>query len=210
MSNISKGDRPWNDPGPGKGHAADARAELDKSKPRLRAVILDFAAVANLDTTGVQNLVDTRKEVEKWADRSVEFHFSGILSPWIRRALIAAGFGQGQARHGTALEIAPVVAQDDALSPADRARFDAEKARDRGEGSSGGGTPSDDETSFEDRKSYPASIDVEAGIPTSWQRATPGSGAASARSLPLLDKATPFFHFDLADALTSLDLSASD
>ena len=105
---VSKGDRPWNDPGPPKGGEARLLEE-EQAKPRLKAVILDCSAVANLDTTGVQNLIDTRKEVEKWADRPVEFHFTGILSPWIRRALIAGGFGIGRTRHGSAMEIAPVV-----------------------------------------------------------------------------------------------------
>jgi sodium-independent sulfate anion transporter 11 len=184
MSGVSKGDRPWNDPGPRPGQE-HVLAELDASKPLLKAVILDFQAVANLDTTGVQNLVDARKEVEKWADRAVEFHFSGILSPWIRRALIAAGFGQGQARHGTALEIAPVVAQDDALAPADKARFEAEKARDAGVGE-GSGSNSEDDASFEDKhRNY--STDLENG---GWQK--PSNDVTSVRSLPLLDKATPF------------------
>jgi len=176
-SNISAGDRPWNDPGP-KQKNAQVELEVEKSKPRLRAVILDFAAVANLDTTGVQNLVDTRKEVEKWADRAVEFHFSGILSPWIRRALIAAGFGQGQRRHGTALEIAPVVPQDNSLSPEDRERQEEENLK--GGGSS---TPSSGATSITDEKRRDAYRIAELG-----QR--PSGDSVS--SLPLMDRATPF------------------
>lgn len=191
-SNISAGDRPWNDPGPKQKHAQAVQAAESK-KPRLRAIVLDFSAVANLDTTGVQNLVDTRKEVEKWADRPVEFHFSGILSPWIRRALIAAGFGQGQTRHGTRLEVAPVVPQDDALAPADRARQEEERLDDHiSEPSSGASSVTDEKRvqSPEDRRPY---------------RASAGT-TRSVDSLPLLDTATPFFHFDLADALNSLDL----
>lgn len=41
----------------------------------------------------MQALIDTRSEVERWADHPVEFHFASILSPWIRRSLVAAGFG---------------------------------------------------------------------------------------------------------------------
>lgn len=41
----------------------------------------------------MQALVDTRKEVERWTNHPVEFHFAAILSPWIRRALVAEGFG---------------------------------------------------------------------------------------------------------------------
>ena len=31
--------------------------------------------------------------IERWADHPVEFHFATILSPWIRRSLVAGGFG---------------------------------------------------------------------------------------------------------------------
>jgi sodium-independent sulfate anion transporter 11 len=89
FSATSVGDRPWNDAGPRKG------ADDDDTKPILHAVVFDFSGVSNIDTTGIQALVDTRTEVERWADRPVEFHFATILSPWIRRALIAGGFGLG-------------------------------------------------------------------------------------------------------------------
>ena len=39
----------------------------------------------------------------------MEFHFATILSPWIRRALIAGGFGTGQPSSRAPTEIAPVV-----------------------------------------------------------------------------------------------------
>ncbi|WVR07225.1 hypothetical protein IAU60_004266 [Kwoniella sp. DSM 27419] len=204
FSGVSAGDRPWNDPGP-KAKDAQALIEAENSKPRLRAVILDFTAVANLDTTGVQNLIDTRVEVEKWADGPVEFHFCGILSPWIRRALIAGGFGQGQARAGTALEVAPAVIAhlESAASPAaverdsdgfpihQRNIHDIETGDNNGESS---GTSSA-EGSFYGEKNL-ASTEEAA------RRGSEGSG----RTVPLLDRSTPFFHFDLADALNSLHL----
>lgn len=46
-----------------------------------------------MDVTSVQALVDTRDEIERWTNHPVEFHFASILSPWIRRSLIAGGFG---------------------------------------------------------------------------------------------------------------------
>lgn len=57
----------------------------------------------------MQSLVDTRNEVEKWTDAPVEFHFATILSPWIRRALVAGGFGVGTPRIDLPKEIAAVV-----------------------------------------------------------------------------------------------------
>ncbi|KAL7421766.1 Sulfate permease 2 [Cryptotrichosporon argae] len=187
-SGISAGDRPWNDPGPKQKDAA-ALYEAERARPLLRAIILDFSAVANIDTTGVQNLIDTRKAVERWADRPVEFHFAGILSPWIRRALIAGGFGRGQPR-GTALEVAPVVpgyAGDNFADPAMR----AEIAHAREE-------PDEEVASGADSE--------EKGIAGSRSSdcSTPRRNSFSG-SIPLLDRATPFFHFDIPEALSSVE-----
>ncbi|KAI0340645.1 sulfate permease [Trametopsis cervina] len=105
IASIKVGDRPWNDPGPRPGH--DETAENAK-KPDLRAIVLDFSGVSQIDTTAVQALIDTRDEVERWSDHRVEFHFATVLSPWIRRALLAGGFGTGT-RGNFTTEIAPVV-----------------------------------------------------------------------------------------------------
>lgn len=53
-------------------------------KPLLKVVCLDFSQVAQVDSTAVQSLVDLRKAVNRYADRQVEFHFAGIISPWIK------------------------------------------------------------------------------------------------------------------------------
>lgn len=42
-----------------------------------------------------------------------QFHFATVLSPWIRRALIAAGFGIGETWSNAPREIAPVVVLHD-------------------------------------------------------------------------------------------------
>ncbi|KAH9951374.1 sulfate permease [Amylocystis lapponica] len=106
MSAVALGDRPWNDPGPRPGH--DEGAE-NMTRPVLRAVVLDFSGVSQIDTTAVQALIDTRTEVERWADGPIEFHFATILSPWVRRALIAGGFGTGVRAASEPTEIAAVV-----------------------------------------------------------------------------------------------------
>ena len=96
------GSRPWNDPGPlrwnlpwVKKSEATLKAEIpdEDTKPILRIVHFDFSTVASVDVTSIQALVDLRKALNIYADREVEFHFSGILSPWIRRGLLNAGFG---------------------------------------------------------------------------------------------------------------------
>ena len=103
------GDRPWNDIGPRKGFSLETI--LSDKRPILRAVVLDFSAVSTIDTTGIQSLVDTRRQLEKYADREVEFHFANIISPWVRRSLLAGGFGTGNALK-TFHDVAPIVASE--------------------------------------------------------------------------------------------------
>lgn len=98
-SYTDTGSRPWNDPGPLKWNLPFLRKYNKQEKieedtrPILRIIHFDFSTVAQIDMTSVQALVDLRKAMNAYADREVEFHFSGILSPWIRRALLNAGFG---------------------------------------------------------------------------------------------------------------------
>ncbi|KAI1790789.1 sulfate permease [Ganoderma leucocontextum] len=106
MSQIRLSDRPWNDPGPKPGQ--DENAE-NLAKPLLHAIVLDFSGVSHIDTTGVQSLIDTRNEVERWANKKIEFHFATVLSPWIRRGLVAGGFGIGSPSSSAPTEIASVV-----------------------------------------------------------------------------------------------------
>lgn len=84
------GDRPWNDPGPRRGKTAD----IDYNKPNLKAVILDFSSVNNVDITSVQHLIDVRNQLDRWAaPEKVQWHFAYINNRWTRRALASAGFG---------------------------------------------------------------------------------------------------------------------
>ncbi|GAA6010475.1 hypothetical protein JCM11491_006956 [Sporobolomyces phaffii] len=112
-------DRPWNDPGP---HPWLMRRRADKAspddeqfhkddRPILRAVVFDFSSVSHVDSTSLQNLVDLKRSLERWAGDTVQFHFASILSPYIKRALLAGGFGTGKGWTGDErpLEIAPVV-----------------------------------------------------------------------------------------------------
>ena len=94
----SAGDRPWNDPGPLRWSFLKKNKHVEEDsvpdeRPLLRIVHIDFSCSPSVDSTSVQALVDLRRALNKYADREVEFHFSGILSPWVRRGLIKAGFG---------------------------------------------------------------------------------------------------------------------
>jgi solute carrier family 26 (sodium-independent sulfate anion transporter), member 11 len=63
-------------------------------RPTLKAVILDFSSVNNLDLTSVQSLIDVRNQLDRHAaPRSVQWHFACIQNRWAKRALAAAGFG---------------------------------------------------------------------------------------------------------------------
>ncbi|KAK4705285.1 solute carrier family 26 (sodium-independent sulfate anion transporter), member 11, partial [Phenoliferia sp. Uapishka_3] len=123
-ANGKAGDRPWNDPAPSRwakkevlGAEGLTRTEMNATKPLLRAVIFDFGGVSNVDTTAVQNLIDLRRVLERYAGQPVAFHFATLLSPWIKRALLAGGFGAGP--HGDRpVEIAPVVIGENTPSPA--------------------------------------------------------------------------------------------
>jgi sodium-independent sulfate anion transporter 11 len=62
----------------------------------LRAVILDFSAVNNVDVTCIQSLMDIRTQLDRRSTPvAVQWHFANIKNRWTKRALSAAGFGSG-------------------------------------------------------------------------------------------------------------------
>jgi len=87
---TKRGDYPWNDPAP-KGTTDE---DVIDERPTLKAIILDFAAVNNLDLTSIQFLIDVRNQLERYAaPHPVQWHFAAIQNRWAKRALAAAGFG---------------------------------------------------------------------------------------------------------------------
>ena len=84
------GDRPWNDPGPRRGKSVPDRSHL----PTLKAIILDLSSVNNVDITSVQNLIDVRNQLDRYATPDVvQWHLACINNRWTKRALASAGFG---------------------------------------------------------------------------------------------------------------------
>ncbi|KAL9055090.1 MAG: hypothetical protein Q9162_003760 [Coniocarpon cinnabarinum] len=84
------GDRPWNDPGPRKGQEEN----IDWNKPTLKAVVLDFSSVNNVDITSVQNLIDVRNQLDRYTTpETVDWHIACVNNRWTKRALASAGFG---------------------------------------------------------------------------------------------------------------------
>ena len=84
------GDRPWNDPGPRKGK----EVSTEDHRPNLKAIILDFSSVNFVDLTSVQNLIDVRNQLDRYASPDkVQWHFAHVNNRWTKRALTSAGFG---------------------------------------------------------------------------------------------------------------------
>ncbi|TFK55266.1 sulfate permease [Heliocybe sulcata] len=171
MASVKLSDRPWNDPGPRRGASTDPVD--DSHKPMLHAIVLDFSGVSHIDTTGVQALIDTRNEVERWTDRPVEFHFATILSPWIRRALVAGGFGTGAPASSLPREIAAVVPFRGGYGETPRTVPD------------------------------PEAVIQEA--PESRRAGSIESSRSDDTVAPLVPEDTPFFHFDLAEAVRAAE-----
>lgn len=91
-------DRPWNHPGP-----KAQSCECD-NLPYLRAIVLDFSAVNNLDITCIQGLIDLRNSLDRYsAPDAVEWHFANVQNRWTRRALASAGFGYPTSQNPDAL-----------------------------------------------------------------------------------------------------------
>ncbi|KAG8886508.1 hypothetical protein FRB97_003019 [Tulasnella sp. 331] len=183
MSMVSLADRTWNDPGPRAGHAALSEAQL--AKPILKAIVLDFTAVSSIDTTAVQALIDTRADVERWADHEVAFHFCHILSPWIRRGLIAGGFGiasDERKRGGIPIEIVPIAGPQKMEDPESEFYYDALREH-----------PTDEEA---------------AHITDDTEQVQPNRSAASSLSDfegSLVSQQTPYFHFDISSAVQAAE-----
>ncbi|KAI0842468.1 sulfate permease [Hypoxylon sp. FL0890] len=171
------GDRPWNDPGPRKGKVLFE--DVDE-RPTLRAVILDFAAVDNVDATSVQALIDVRNQLDRYASPdTVEWHFANVYNPWTRRALTAAGFGflqpKEEAEAGRRWKSVFSVADlADAATPLSSDGRSAEKGASRGD---------------EEIGAQPHSIN---------------ENESAIRQVPVYGLNRPFFHADLQEAVDAV------
>ncbi|KAI7902744.1 sulfate transporter family-domain-containing protein [Cokeromyces recurvatus] len=100
---LDKGERPWND---------DSTPDIiaaRESLPILHALILDFASVNRLDSSGLQAIVDAQNALNRYSGHHVEFHFVNILNPTIRRCLVVAQFGTQPRPGDNRKEILPIV-----------------------------------------------------------------------------------------------------
>ncbi|KAI9150220.1 Sulfate permease [Paramyrothecium foliicola] len=173
------GDRPWNDPTP-----RNAKLEEDDDRPILKAIILDFSTVNNIDVTSAQTLIDVRNQLDRYAaPETVDWHFANIENRWTKRALAAAGFGYRtpKTRNGesagqwkTIFSIADLGGSDSAAAAAAAGKTSQAKYDDiEIAGSSDGGASDRD-------------------IP---------KDPTSARLVAVQGLNRPFFHFDLHEAV---------
>jgi solute carrier family 26 (sodium-independent sulfate anion transporter), member 11 len=187
------GERPWNEGYVPRSMEKYIHDHDNDTRPLLRAVVYDFGAVSNIDSTGIQSLVDTRQQLERYADRQLEFHFAQILSPWIKRALVAGGFGIGNPTHRV-IEVASVVPVTGIESPNHHGDEDFARRRQKTLGVKPLDSPDFDIERLPDRPKNPAT----------------GKPSEDSEVLPVVETNYPFFHLDLDDAVRSAEKAALD
>ncbi|KAI5306720.1 tRNA (guanine-N(7)-)-methyltransferase non-catalytic subunit trm82 [Ascosphaera pollenicola] len=212
------GDRPWNDPGDRKPKHDEEMA----SRPTLKAIILDFSAVNNVDITSIQNLIDVRNQLDQHAaPQTVDWHFAHVHNRWTKRALASAGFGYITHKSGGAAGVAPrwnsifsvaeIGGPDSAAAFAEimRKREAAQKAR-------AAGSDPESQTPYFYGKGVPDSRDVDEpdeilrarGDSINDDGSTSSSSvlkapAQSIRRVVVTGLNRPLFHVDLTSALQS-------
>ncbi|CAF1451197.1 unnamed protein product, partial [Adineta ricciae] len=85
------GEQPWNLQT--SRHPQQRQHQLLDPRPHLHAIILDFTGISHVDITSLQHLADIRQQLDNYANSKVNWHFVGLANPWIKRALLAHGFG---------------------------------------------------------------------------------------------------------------------
>jgi sodium-independent sulfate anion transporter 11 len=220
-STYSKpGDRPWNNPGPRKG-----KSEADHSHlPTLRAVILDFSSVNNVDVSSIQNLIDVRNQLDLYASPdTVQWHFAHINNRWTKKALAAAGFGYptpasetGFRRWKPIFSVAEIGGSSSAAAHAEMMNHERE-ARQAASGLVHGDDSIHDDDGDVESGLKPKSETKEVGPEDSssqedkWTSALSDSKAYQIRPTVAVVQGLnrPFFHIDLTSALQSAVANAA-
>lgn len=197
-------DRPWNDPGPRRGQLADDHS----GRPTLKAIILDFSSVNNVDVTSVQILIDVRNQLDNYtAPEKVDWHFASINNRWTKRALAVGGFGyptptesQLVGRWKPIFSVAEIGGSNSAAAAAQLRDQDeqlrVQRTRDAEQGQYVGGG---DQIGHEADSSSHSGSDLAKELSTSKAYGKHGGGkVALVHGLNL-----PLFHIDLTSALQS-------
>jgi sodium-independent sulfate anion transporter 11 len=188
------GDRPWNDPGPRPGHEEDDTS----GRPTLKAIILDFSSVNNVDITSVQQLIDVRNQLDKYtAPDAVDWHFASINNRWTKRALVSAGFGYAsqhndefKARWRPIFSVAEIGGDDSAAQAAEqteRARLEKSRTREQ----------------EQHKHEYGDDAILKSDTAVSTDDIIKRSRVTTTRIAPVHGLNRPFFHMDLVGAVHS-------
>ena len=179
------GDRPWNEGYVPRSMEQVLRMNENDNRPLLHAVVYDFGGVSSIDSTGLQALVDTRQQLDRYADHEVEYHFAQIRSRWIKRALVAGGFGVGHPNHPL-IEVASVIPISHIGSPTSHDEDDVRQRKNLG------------------IKDEERNVDIiEKHQDNSSNRE--GNVNGDSRVAPIVETVYPFFHLDLDDAVRSAE-----
>ena len=202
------GDRPWNEPGPTRGKLP----EPEPDKPTLRAVVLDFSSVNNVDITSIQHLIDVRNQLDRYAaPNTVQWHFACINNRWAKRALVSAGFGYPTAGDGSGFQrwkpIFSVAEMGGELSPAAAAekRENEELRRaSMAQDVETGNNKHEDNVEEINRQSAESESSNSVTKQVRTSKAYKNASAGNDRQVHLVHGINrPFFHIDLTSALQS-------
>jgi len=199
------GDRPWNNPGPRRGKSEEDRSDL----PTLKAIILDFSSVNNVDITSIQILIDVRNQMQRYAaPDTVQWHLACVNNRWTKRALASAGFGY-PTQHGEELHRWKPIFSVAEIGGATSAAEQAEREANRELHSRG----NDEEsiTKLPSREQHPAtgsSSSSEDNLEKSITRSKAYRAAPKKVLVSSLNR--PFFHLDLTSALQAAIANIED
>ncbi|KAI6405383.1 hypothetical protein MCOR20_006566 [Pyricularia oryzae] len=215
------GDRPWNDPGPSKRELKRAQrsggnlhiAGENPDLPTLKAIILDFSSVNHVDVSSVQQLIDVRNQLDRYAAPDpVDWHIACIGNRWTKRALVAGGFGyptprdEGSHRWKSIFSVAEIGGSDSAAAV-------AEKEEEQERRHAAASDADDLEKGVNVAPVHKATDGTETprteASSTETERAAAASGAGlkglrpAARAVTVHGLNRPLFHVDLTSALQS-------
>ncbi|KAI1341509.1 putative sulfate permease [Xylariaceae sp. FL0016] len=196
-----KGDFPWNEPGPKPGH--HERSDL----PTLKAIILDFSSVNNVDVTSIQQMIDVRNQLDRYTNPEVvDWHIACINNRWTKRALVSAGFGYptpradgAQSRWKSIFSIAEIGGDDSPAAQADQELLEKEDNHPLHPSAS---RPDNAVHLHEDNIGASGSASSTSGSVNKAQAADYRRGGES-RKVVVHGLNRPLFHVDLTSALQS-------
>ncbi|KAG9234090.1 sulfate permease 2 [Amylocarpus encephaloides] len=182
------GDRPWNDPGPRRGQAVN----LDDDRPVLRAIVLDFSAVNNVDVSSIQNLIDVRNQLDRYSSpQTVTWHIACVNNRWTKRALASAGFGYNKTSTAQGLWKSVITVAD----------YDSSSTLVGDDKDTKGARVDDLEIGIMPSKGGTISTSIEKSR---------GGIAKSTKSATVLGVNRPFFYIDITSALESALANSGD